>query len=163
MQLSHLEMSWQQVRINVSSAGEIRLILGHEGMRSSEAESSYKPLMIILSVLAMITALQTTVIFLVVLVVVCKYNKRKTTPKHPDITKSVEMEDRSMKLWILEKEVYLRNDPCAKTDIKCRINLSQCSLVIVASYKCRAVHLLDGCACPCVCHSELVNWSGWSS
>ena len=64
------------------------------GMRSSEAERHYQSLMIILSVLAMMTALQTTVIFLVVLVVVCKYNMRKATPKHPDITKSVEMEDR---------------------------------------------------------------------
>ena len=62
-------------------------------MRSSEAEGSYKPLMIILSVLAMMTALQTTVIFLAVLVVLCKYNKRKATPKHPDITESVEIEE----------------------------------------------------------------------
>ena len=62
-------------------------------MRSSEAESSDKSLVIVLSVLAMMTALQTTVIFLVVLVVVCKYDKRKATPKHPDITKPVEMED----------------------------------------------------------------------
>ena len=71
----------------------IRLILGHAGMRSSEAEGSYKSLVIVLSVLAMMTSLQTTVIFLVVLVVVCKYNKSKATPQHPDITKSVEMED----------------------------------------------------------------------
>ena len=41
----------------------------------------------VLSVLAMMTALQTTIIFLVVLVVVCKYNKRKATPKHPEITR----------------------------------------------------------------------------
>ena len=58
-------------------------------MKSCEAESSDKSLVIVLSVLAMMTALQTTVIFLVVLVVVCKYNKRKATPKHPDITKPV--------------------------------------------------------------------------
>ena len=61
---------------------------------SCEAESSYKSLVIVLSVLAMMTALQTTVIFLVVLVVVCKYNKRKATSKYPDITKPVaEMDD----------------------------------------------------------------------
>ena len=71
----------------------IRLILGHAGMGSSKPEGSYKSLVIVLSVLAMMTSLQTTVIFLVVLVVVCKYNKSKATPQHPDITKSVEMED----------------------------------------------------------------------
>ena len=45
-----------------------------------------------MSILAMVTALQTTVIFLVVLVVVCKY-KRKATPKHSDTTKPMEMDD----------------------------------------------------------------------
>ena len=55
-------------------------------MKPSEAESSDKSLVIVLSVLAMMTALQTTVIFLAVLVVVCKYNKRKA---YPDTTKPV--------------------------------------------------------------------------
>ena len=65
-------------------------------MRSSGAESSSNcgtDKSFVLSVLAMMTALQTTAIFLVVLVVVCKYNKKKATPRHPDITKSEEMED----------------------------------------------------------------------
>ena len=67
------------------------------GMGSSGAESSCNcgtDKSFVLSVLAMMTSLQTTVIFLVVLVVVCKYNKRKAIPKLPDITESVEMEDK---------------------------------------------------------------------
>ena len=40
-----------------------------------------------MSAISMVTALQTTIIvFLVVVGVVCKYNKRKTTPRCPDIT-----------------------------------------------------------------------------
>ena len=77
-------------------------------MRSSEAESSYKPLMIILSVLAMMTALQTTVIFLVVLVVVCKY-KRKVTPKHSDTTKPVEMDEQPYE--IMQPVCLTKNRP----------------------------------------------------
>ena len=64
-------------------------------MRSSGAGSSSNcgtDKSFVLSVLAMMTALQTTVIFLVVLIVVCKYNKRKATHKLPDITKPVEMD-----------------------------------------------------------------------
>ena len=76
-------------------------------MSSSEAESCGTDKSFVLSVLAMITALQTTIIFLVVLVVVCKYNKRKATPKHPDITKPVEMED----------QLYEIVDPEEKKDV----------------------------------------------
>ena len=76
-------------------------------MSSSEAESCGTDKSFVLSVLAMITALQTTIIFLVVLVVVCKYNKKKATPKHPAITKPVEMED----------QLYEIVDPEEKKDV----------------------------------------------
>ena len=65
-----------------------------------------------MSILAMIIALQTTVIFLVVLVVVCKYNKRKATPKHPDTTKLMEMDTQPYE--IMDPVRLTKNRPLRK-------------------------------------------------
>lgn len=67
---------------------------------------------LILSALAIIIALQTTVIFLVVLaVVVCKYNRRKATPKGPDTSIPMEMEEQLYEAVDTEEKSMAQKNP----------------------------------------------------
>ena len=64
-----------------------------------------------MSTISLATALQTTiVVFVVVLVVVCKYSRRKTTPRCPDIT---ELEDQ---LYETVNDKGVANKTCVRNE-----------------------------------------------